>query len=227
MKQPRNTSCGHQQPHLSLKLTLFWVAGWISRWLQEVPFNLSNPMVQWKYSSTPSLFPIHRFPWKATGTGTKAVVIYSAPMLGAPTAVRCVVRWCCPIIRKQALYRVSEVTPCQKWTRKVQVLCKAWRRGSISGTGLEPSWWLMLHKWVWCSLHCSFFPDLGLVCFPVQVSIQFRHKELKLCEQATVTWTARLLEKDSFPYCWMVHPVPWEMGTWSMKGSLCVKKYKV
>lgn len=57
-----------------------------------------------------SLFPIHRFPMKAAGTVTKAAVVYSAPVLGAPMAMRCVMGWLCPMVRKQALYRVK--LPC-------------------------------------------------------------------------------------------------------------------
>lgn len=78
---------------------------------QEVPSKLHYLLVLWKFSNTPSVFPIHRLLWEATGIDTKAVVVCSAPMLGGPMAVRCVVGWLCPMVRKQAPNR-DRMLPC-------------------------------------------------------------------------------------------------------------------
>lgn len=79
-KQASNACQSLQQPHF-----IFETASSLSRKLYLQMTSRGPPKPQLSYGSGKNqqnaLSPIHRFPQKAAGTGTKAAVVYSAPML--------------------------------------------------------------------------------------------------------------------------------------------------
>lgn len=60
--------------------------------------------------------------------------------------------------------------------KKVQILCKAWFERKHLWDWVQTQVVTNITKVMCCSLHCTCLPDLGIVCFPVKVSIQLGHK---------------------------------------------------